>query len=213
MADYITTAELDRFLLGAASADSTKKSFAVTSASRMFDRLCGVDDNYFAAAGVSATNKVILGNGLTILKLPPFVGGLGVVTYEDGTDEEEIVDTDLFTLKGTSPNQFLETYRKNSLSGFDYLDYVREFDSNWGWFNRSTWIENKSYTISARWGFTAIPDDVKAAVIQIAISLMSDLDTAKTERLESKTDVKDHLPSGSIAALVVSKYKPASLGI
>lgn len=210
MADYITTAELDRFLLGAAAADSTKKSFAVTSASRMFDRLCNVDDDYFAAAGESASDKVINGNGLTILPLPPFVGSLGAVTYEDGTDAEEVVDTDYFKLKGTIPNQYLETVPYSYIDAFRPYLYER-YQENGLWRYRYIWRMDKNYTVSARWGFTATPDDVKAAVIQLAISIMSDLDTAKTERLESKTDVKDHLPGNSIAALTVRKYKTVSI--
>jgi hypothetical protein len=215
MADYITTDELDMFLLGAASADFTKKDFAVTAASRMFDRLADVEDDYFSVAGVSASNKIVQGNGLTILHLPPFVGSLGTVIYEDGTADEVTVDTDLYTLKGTIPNQYLETYQRRYYDAFGYLDWIREWSPDGHWYNRSVWRENRNYTISARWGFTAIPQDVKTSVIQLAISLMSDLDTAKAERLESKTDVKDHVPAMSMAALTANKYRgfAGSLGI
>jgi hypothetical protein len=213
MADYITTAELGRFLLGASAADATKLSFAVTSASRIFDRLCNVADNYFAPAGVSASDKVINGSGTTILPLPPFIGTLGTVTYEDGTTSEEIVDSDYYKLKGEFPHQVLESVPFSSYDAFRLYLYDRYYAGE-SWKYRYLWRLDKNYTVSARWGFTAVPDDVKSAVIQLAITLMSDLDTAKTERLESKTHVADHLPANSIAALAVKKYKStASLGI
>lgn len=209
MSDYITTTELDRFLLGASAADSNKKSFAVSSASRIFDRLCGVSDDYFAAASGTPSAKIINGNGTTILPLPPFVGSLGSVIYEDGTDDEETVLTTYYKLKGEYPYQVLESVPFSNYDAFRPYLYDRYYAN--GWKYRYLWRLDKNYTVSADWGFSAVPDDVKAAVIQIAISLMSDLDTAKTERLESKTHTADHLPANSIAALTVRKYRPMSI--
>lgn len=212
MADYISTTELDLFLLGAAAANSDKKVFAVTAASRAFDRLAGVADDYFAPAAESALEKILRGSGSSILSLPPFVGALGAVVFENGTDSEETVDAGLYTLQGDIPNQFLETFPRRSVDSFGWSSVERLWRPELGWHCRSLWRENASYTITARWGWAATPKDVKTAVIQLAIAIVRDLDFGKAVALESERDAKDHLPENSLAALTANKYRAAGIG-
>jgi hypothetical protein len=210
MADYVTTEELSDYLLGASAAADAKKASAVTRASRLFDRLCGVPNDYFSVADADPTTKLITGNGSTILNLPPFVGSLGVVIYEPETDWQQTIEDTFFVLKGRAPNQTLETFRDRRFDAFDRLDYFdwqRDWEPTWGWHTRSVWRENRHYSISARWGWEAVPEDVKAAVTQIAISLMRDLDFSLAQTLGSKDHSMNHLPAGSIAALTVEHYR------
>lgn len=166
MADYISTTELNHFLLGQADVPSLKKDLIITSASRYFDRLCQVESDFFQVAVNSATNKVINGNGLGLLPLPPFAGSLGNVSADN-----VIVNSDYYKVTGNTPNQYL-CYR-NLYTGIALgisLDL--------------RWQSDKPYTISARWGFEAIPNEVKMSVIEIAIALCSGLDIARAMTLD-----------------------------
>lgn len=198
--DYISTTELDYFLLGADAAPIAKKNLAIGAASRLFDIAANVPENFFAKVReIDAENpnddgtdvKVIAGNGTAILRLPPFVGPVGLVGYEN---DDEPLSADGYAVKGDAPNQFLV---------FGYFSPYKY------WFTSLSvaWIENKNYTVRARWGFPETPSDVKTAVIQMAISLLSDLDTAKARRLGAKSDDKNHLPENSFAAITAKKYR------
>src|SRR5689334_6959925 len=103
MADYLTTDELGFFQLSAADTSPEKKAFAITAASRYFDRLCDVEDDFFQVAENDPSEKVIQGNGLSLLSLPPFVGSLGDVVFN-----ETVVDPASYLIKGRVPNQYLE---------------------------------------------------------------------------------------------------------
>lgn len=173
MADYLTTEELDFFQLNAADISPEKKAFIITAASRYFDRLCEVEEDFFKQAEEEASEKVIVGNGLNLLQLPPFVGVLGDVIVN-----EQIIDSSYFISKGTVPNQYLQVLQWER----DFFGYETSSFNN---FRRIPfWSENYFYTISARWGWAEIPYDVKAAVAEIAISLSSGLDVAKALTLE-----------------------------
>ena len=187
---------------------------------RLFDHLANVPENYFAAVRAIDTDdisddgtdeKVINGNGLQILSLPPFVGNITSVVYQNGTSEMETVNADTFKVSGLTPNRFLETYRERYFDSFRPFDYQNLWTPDYGWRNTNVWRENANYTVRARWGFEAVPADVKTAVIQMAISIMSDLDLAKTFALEAKADEKNHLPDHSFAAITARKYRQ-SLG-
>lgn len=187
MADYINTTELDYFQLAAADVDSDKKEFAITAASRYFDRLAEVETDFFAVAAENPTEKVIQGNGLSILLLPPFVGELGDVVFN-----EEIIDADSYLIKGKIPNQFLEFPK--------YYPFVRAPYCN-------LWQNYKPYTISARWGWSEVPAEVKTAVIEMAIAICAGLDVAKAKHLEEPFSSMPMIAPDSAAAVAAKFYK------
>lgn len=180
--DYISTDELDLFLLGANDVPTLKKDLLISSASRQFDRLCNVENDFFALASDTATEKIINGNGLGLLPLPPFTDSLASVTFEN-----ELIDSDNYLVKGSSPNQFLAFPNFSNYSNSDLFAHTYQ----------QFWRINKPYTILAKWGFAEIPKQVKMGVVEIAISLSSGLDVAKALTLdESFSKIPMIVPGG-----------------
>lgn len=113
-------------------------------ASRIVDELCGVDNDYFAAAGASPTERRFDGTGTRYLKIPPYVAGsITSLTYDSGAAPP-------------------------SYAAVDGL-----LRANRGEY----WRFNDEVIISARWGFSAIPEEIKEATIEIAIAIWRGRDT------------------------------------
>jgi hypothetical protein len=172
--DYATTQEIAAFAQEF-SDDETVRALVATAASRLFDNLCQVEENFFSAAEANATGRDFFGDGTAYLKLDPYVS-LGV------TDPVAIVDND------DNAQEVPDYFEQNGylvIKGYgqgiptrDVLNAPSNFEglSNWNAAPSDSspfagWAKDFKITVTARWGFTAIPADVKQAVIQLAIHL------------------------------------------
>lgn len=165
---YCTTTEVRRRASGGSGSGGSATTTAlpeaelealIVQASRYFDLVCGVDPEYFEAAGASATNKTVYGDGSNYLKVPPYVAG---------------TNTTLSLPEGYTVPTFIERDGYLILSSDGALTVrIAPFPSVYG-----GWYTGVPITISARWGWAATPEDVKMAVIELVINLWRETDPA-----------------------------------
>lgn len=134
----------------------------ITRASRFFDLLCGVSPGYFEAADSIATSKTFYGDGSHFLKLDRYVPGSlnTTLTFPDGYTAPEFIERDGYLVIKDSAGV---------LSHYSIRNY------HYGWYS------GVPITVSAKWGFESTPEDVKLAVIELAINLWRELDPANVK--------------------------------
>lgn len=133
----------------------------IEQASRFFDQYCGLPEGYFNPPLYPvATNKIVYGDGTHFLKLPPYVSGS--------------LDTDITIPDGYTAPAFIERdgYLLLSSNGVVMHQIVP-------YHHYSGWYSGVPITVSAKWGFEETPQDVKLAVIELAINLWRETDPAE----------------------------------
>lgn len=178
MSDYATTDEIRAFAqqpdsLGGGP-DDTSWALLATSASRLFDNLAEVDDSFFAGQGDTPafTNQDFIGDGTAYLKLAPYTA-LNTVTpvlINDGT---------------TAAPNFTATNVPDYIEKTGMLVVLDKTNQNFRLVlpdaNRfQGWPDGVQIRVSAKWGFSAVPSDIKLAVIQIALYMFRGMDPATT---------------------------------
>lgn len=160
----------------------------IERASRIIDLECGVEPEYFEPAGQNATNKVLIGDGTSYLKLPPYVAGsLNLtLTYPDGY----------------SPLQFTERggYLVRTEGG---ILIAHQFGG---------WYENVPITVSARWGYVATPADINHATIEFVINLVKEVDPASIKMMSlDNQPLREKMPPRVLNICKKYSYKGAVL--
>lgn len=185
---YATQEEITAFAQEA-SPDPEVWTQLAGAASRFFDKLCEVPTDFFAAAGGTFTARTFYGDGTAYLRLDPYTA-LNTVT------PVVIVDADNVS------QEVPEYYERNGflvIKGYGDGIPTRDVSGNVPvfigtgnpidltfWNNPFMangfrgWPSDLKVTVSAKWGFTEIPADVKQAVIQLAIHLWRMSDPAFT---------------------------------
>jgi hypothetical protein len=146
MADYVTSELIASFGHEfQALADTTAIDLLVTSASRLFDNLCEVSENFFAAAPDPAvySDRTFYGNGTGYLQIHPYTA-LNPV-------DPVVIDPDYA--------YDVPAYIEQDGMLVIYGTYLQK---------RVGWSDGVGVTISANWGFPSVPSDVQLAVIAIA---------------------------------------------
>jgi hypothetical protein len=133
----------------------------IERACRFFDLLCGVSPGYFEE-GTTVSSKTFYGDGSHYLKLDRYVPGTlnTSISLPDGYTAPEFIQR--------------EGYLVISSSGI-LTSRFAPFPCNGGW------SAGVPVTVSAKWGFEATPEDVKLAVIELAINLWRELDPANVK--------------------------------
>lgn len=75
MANYISTLDLMDNTIAAESSEAGTFDDYCAGASRLFDLLCEVEDDFFAKTSNAVSEKTFYGDGIDMLRLPPFVAG------------------------------------------------------------------------------------------------------------------------------------------
>lgn len=166
MSVYATKAEIQKQAIEPDSLASVSWETLTGAASRIVDRLSDVPFNFFGKASGSPTSRTFYGDGTALLLLDPYAAATDpVVTMESGYNEPTWIQ------EGDEGRQYLVVNEELKQQSF------AEFGS---WVNRSTgWPDRVSVSVSADWGFTSIPDDVKQATIEIALHTFRKADLAK----------------------------------
>lgn len=150
----------------------------IERASRYFDHLCGVVDEFFEPAGDTATEKVIFGEGSVYLSLPPYVAGSLNTTLElpSGYTAPSFVERDGYLIITGTTGTLLSRSALGRAS-----DHV--------------WWSGVPITVTARWGYGATPADVKMAVIEMVINLMRETDPANLNLLDlERQPLRERVP-------------------
>jgi hypothetical protein len=96
----------------------------IERASRFFDHLCGVEDEFFEPAGMTATTKIVYGDGGPYLRLPPYVAGTLNTTLDvpDGYTVPSFVERDGYLVLSSSPSGTLLTRSVVGLNSSGWWD-------------------------------------------------------------------------------------------
>ena len=166
----------------------------IERASRLFDIECGVKPGFFDAAGSTATAQVFYGNGTNFLQLPPYVAG--------------------------SLNPTL-SYPQN----YSALEFVERGNSERGAFLVRTeggilnaapiggWYEGVPITVTAKWGYSTTPADVKHAIIKLVIHICRTVDPTmlKLLVLEGQPLFQDRMPKDALELAKKYRFREAVL--
>lgn len=178
--DYITTTQIADFAQEFDALSPDGQSLIATSASRFFDNLCKVDAGFFSAA-TGATAKTFYGDGTAYLKLPPYIGTIAPASVAIVDNDSNVVETPVYfeqngylVIKGYGagvPTRDVSnagpTFFSNSWPS-TWNSYSSPFNTGVATYFKG-WPVNLKITVTANWGFAAVPADVQQAVIQLAI--------------------------------------------
>lgn len=156
MANYVTQDQLNAFAHEfPALADQNAVDTLLTAASRLFDNLTGVNEDFYQQAPdpASYTTRTFYGNGTGYLPVDPYTA-LNPIN-------PVVVD---------AANSYdVPPYTERDGMLVLYGSYVSRFTG---------WNDGVSVAISANWGFAEIPADVQLATVHIAIHLWRTADPA-----------------------------------
>lgn len=191
MADYATVEQIQSLGLQTDAPDESVWELLATAASREFDTLCEVRENYFAAIEEEATysNRDFYGNGSDFIRLDPYT-------------ELNPVDP---VLVDQNSSYSLPDYR---ISDGGLLINREGYPSASSFvINRfSGWRPGVKITVSAIWGWTETPADIVVAVSKLAVNNWRRSDPVNAENTESSGEpLIDGLPASVWP--VVEKYR------
>lgn len=144
MASYISGANLMSVASAPeASVEAVWDTYAL-GASRLFDLLCEVEADFFAAiaSGATATERTFYPENIDMFRLPPFV----VNSIAEVLIDDEEIDDDAWRVKGAPGAQYL-------------INLDGDFD------------EDKAITVTAIWGFAAVLPEIKTVCTELGIWL------------------------------------------
>ena len=165
------------------------------AASRMFDSLCEVSEDFFAEENGLTEDRDFIGDGTAYLKLPPYVD-LDSVTMNDGTiADPDYTDDNVpdYIAKDGMLIVLSKTVRAAPTSAF----YPNRFTG---------WPDGAQIRVAAVWGFEFVPADIQIAVSKIALNQwrMSDPVNADNTNATSE-ELIDGIPASVWAT--VEKYR------
>lgn len=135
----------------------------IEQASRYFDLVCGVEPEYFEAAGASVSNLTVYGDGTRFLKLSPYLEGSlnNAITLPDGYTAPVFTERHL----PDQPSYLILSADNGVLLSSTIRPYYG-------------WDATVPIVLSARWGFTETPKIVNAMVIELVLNLWRETDPA-----------------------------------
>lgn len=192
MADYATIDEVQAMADEPDSSSTDVWSLLVTSASRLFDKLTNVPDDFYRAYdGTSAASaRTFYGDGTAFLQLDPFISSpTPVVTIPGG---EYTVEAGDFVVRD---GKLIFLNKTRRMSDIEYPPYDRY----------TGWWDAVAVTVTAKWGFAAIPSDVTYAVCVLALWLWRQRDPAVAITAELPNLQNQQIPTAAQA--VIDNYK------
>lgn len=175
---YCTAAEVKEVGTQLANHTDALVDKYIERASRYFDHLCGVEDEFFEPAGDTPSIKTIYGDGSVYLNLPPYVAGTLNTTLDipDGYTAPSFIERD---------GHLVITGSTGTLFSRSALGHVSDY----------TWWDGVPITVSAKWGYASTPADVKMAVIEMVINLMRETDPANLNLLDlERQPLRERVP-------------------
>ncbi len=156
----------------------------IEQASRAFDLECGVDPGYFEPAGDTVTVRTFYGDGTGFLRLDPYVDNtLGAtVTMPDGYTIPEYVVRNGYLVRSSTTILVDTRYRADP------------------------WPIGVPVTVTAKWGYSATPADVKMAIIEFVLNLFRETDpvNVKLKNLEGQP-LREKMPPR--VAMIAKRYR------
>jgi hypothetical protein len=160
-----------------------------------FDTLTEVPAGFYEQAGTESAQKVFNGSGIAYMALPPFVAGS--LDIESATINGRPFEIEIY-LQGEEGRQYLIDRKAMEQSGAFSADLNK---------NRFVGFPfGGQIALSALWGFSEVPADLRLACIQIALYIwrQSDPSFATISNADNQLILRELPPS---AILTVEKYR------
>lgn len=100
------------------ASDTATWDLYAEGASRLFDKLTEVPDNFYDAADADPSEKNFYGNGIDMLALPPFVGTISQILIDDEAIEDDY--------------RLLDNYYLINLDDRFHADQTIKITARWG---------------------------------------------------------------------------------
>lgn len=199
MADYATVTQIKGLGIqtDAPATATTVWDDLATAASRMFDKLVEVQDDFFATANGTYQDRTFIGDGTAYLRLPPYVAlaDANPVMINEGTPEEEDYIADNVPEYAEQDGMLVVLTRTRGV--WPYYGGVARFTG---------WPVGKQIEVSANWGFTATPKDVQIAVSKLALFHWRMSDPVNADNVNATAEpLIDGLPASVWP--IVEKYR------
>jgi hypothetical protein len=153
----------------------------IERASRFFDSVVGVAPGFFEPSGATATARTFYGDGTNFLRLDAYVDGSlnATISVPEGYEAPTYIARDGYLVLTTSEGGILHQWPP--------------FPS-W-WRIGAGWWAGVPITVTAKWGYSATPADVKLAVIELTINLLRETDPAAIKLINTEgLAIREKLP-------------------
>jgi hypothetical protein len=213
---YATIDEAREYGYQSTDDDEDVLASILTRASRLFDRYCGVKAGYFGKGdpNQTASARRYWGNGTDYLQIDPYLSSPTIiVTMPDGWDVPPFIESrdQGFQSDDGQGFQLIRTYADNSRYGFISGGFVDDyagalFAAN---VNYVGWPNGVRVTVEAKWGWDAVLDDVREAVLETTIAIWRGKDQAfaRVVNLGESQQVFSAMPDR--AKLIADRYRMA----
>lgn len=172
---YVTAAELKASVQESDASNTDAWEALALAVSRLFDRECEVPDGFFSPALEEPSERVFRGKGTEYIRLDPYISS---------SIDAISIDDEVITIDG-------DDYYENE----GYLIFGQPPVSPG--LPSSIVVANGSVvTVNARWGFAAVPAEIRQACIEQGLFMWRKKDLAFTEL------------SGVSTAAVTAKFSP-----
>jgi hypothetical protein len=184
MGAYVTIEDIQTHGFQLDQRDSARIESIAEMISRLFDQACGLPGGYFDkyADGASATARIFYGNGTDTLDIDPYkTSSITSVAMPTGWTVPSYLELNSQTLRANDL-QFglVRTYGDNA-SRFSALTShtITEEGANFNQFYvPEGWPDGIKVTVTAIWGYDAVPMEVKLACIESTIAALRGMDQA-----------------------------------
>lgn len=202
MTDYTTLTTAKRQLEIDLDVDDTALSTLITAASRLIDKYCGREENFFVAL-TSATAREYSGTGKTYVFVDPYVEVTKVEVKDSATDDTytEWTSSDYWEFSGSPEFPDFDSLPYTGLMidpNGDYNSFTSGKYSTARGFRPTVPIARavKTVKVTAKWGYASeAPELVEEACIMLVGRWWSRL----------KASMSDTLTSGELGRMVYTK--------
>ncbi len=215
--DYATLEDARSYGYQSTQDDDAILTPIITRASRLFDKACNLPAGYFDKYGSgSATARRFTGNGTNYLQVGPYLSTLTpTVALPTGWDTPTFLESNPFAHSQLATNNgeyFLLRTSGDDESRFEGLPTLdSDLGSNFALDLSSDlsrgWPDGIKVTVTAKWGWDAVPDDVAEAVLETAIAIWRGRDAAfaRVVALGESQQIFGALPDR--ARMIADKYR------
>lgn len=204
MANYCTIAQARDYLYQSQDADEDVISKMLPRVSRLIDSYCGVSEDYFAKGNPSqtASSRTFWGDGTDYLLIDPYLStstltltmptGFSVATYIESNPyvRNRLVQSagQFFLVRtyGTDGNRLSSL---NERRDYFYAEFSNQVDY-------VGWPAGIKVTLSAKWGWDAVPLDLVEATLETLGSMWRSKDQgfARAVAIEGVAIINEALP-------------------
>jgi hypothetical protein len=209
VADYAKIEEVQAYGFQLKDEDLGTLQPIISRASRIFDRACELPDDHFAATTANAAARTFYGDGTNYLRLDPYHSTPApAVTAPTGFTVPTFIE------KREPGSNFFALIRTYGDDGFLFDGIINQSIWEGPLFASDLllgrgavgWIQGLPFSVTAKWGWASVPDDVIEATIEITLAIFRGKDTAfqRVISLDTNAVVNAALPDR--AKMIAEKY-------